>query len=52
MQFFTDTISCTTIGPFEKVLESIGEESLYKEYFYSKYAAHFYSKVHHEKNDI
>ena len=52
MQFFVGTIHCAIIEPFEEVFESIGEEPLYEECLYSNYAAHFHSKVHHEKDKI
>ncbi|XP_027166556.1 feruloyl CoA ortho-hydroxylase 2-like [Coffea eugenioides] len=50
MPFFASPISCAIIGPFEEVLESTGEEPLYKECLYSEYATHFYPKAHRGKD--
>ncbi|XP_027166557.1 feruloyl CoA ortho-hydroxylase 2-like [Coffea eugenioides] len=52
MPFFASPTPCAIIGPFEEVLESTGEEPLYKECVYSEYAAHFYSKAHRGKDKI
>ena len=52
MPFFAGPTPCAIIGPFEEVLESTGEEPLYKECLYSEYATHFYSKAHRGKDKI